>query len=48
MPSDLVIDSDNPEDGDAPQITDPVIDNGGYSGGGGGGNSASDSSSEKI
>ena len=40
--------SDNPEDGDAPQITDPVIDNGGYSGGGGGGNSTSDSSSEKI
>lgn len=47
-PFHVVIDSDNPEDGDAPQITDPVIDNGGYSGGGGGGNSTSDSSSEKI
>ena len=46
-PFHVVIDSDNPEDGDAPQITDPVIDNG-YSGGGGGGNSTSDSSSEKI
>ena len=47
-PFHVVIDSDNPEDGGAPQITDPVIDNGGYSGGGGGGNSTSDSSSEKI
>ncbi len=28
-PFHVVIDSDNPEDGDAPQITDPVIDNGG-------------------
>ena len=31
-PFHVVIDSDNPEDGDAPQITDPVIDNGGNKG----------------
>ncbi len=47
-PFHVVIDSDNPEDDTTAQITDPVIDNGGYSGGEGGGNSTSDSSSEKI